>query len=100
MVPVPGNKFPMPAEDRIRSHDSRQLLQDPAPENLAFDGQSPAPVIVKKDLLLPDLLSADPILRYEVLNSVLLSAIDPARQDQEQELPRLKLRSHVPPDVR
>ena len=30
----------------------------------------------------------------------MLTAIDPAREDQEQELPRLKLRFHVPPDAR
>jgi hypothetical protein len=88
---VPGDEFPMPAEDCIRSHDADQLLEHLAPEDLAFDGQAPALIIVREDSLLPELLSEDPILRYEVLNSVLLSAIDPAGQDQEQELPRLKL---------
>jgi hypothetical protein len=73
----------MPAEDRIWSHDGRQLLQHPAPENLAFDGQSPALVVAKEDSLFPELLSEDPILRYEVLDSVLLFAIDPTREDQE-----------------
>ena len=91
IVPVPGNEFAMPAEDRIRSHDGGQLLEHLAPEDLAFDGQAPALVVVKQDSLLPELLSEDPILRYEVLNSVLLSTIDPACQDQEQELPWLKL---------
>ena len=61
---------------------------------------APALVVVKEDSLLPELLSEDPILRYEVLDSVLLSAIDPAREDQEQELPWLKLRFHVPRDAR
>ena len=91
IVPVPGNEFAMPAEDRIRSHDGGQLLEHLAPEDLAFDGQAPALVVVKEDSLLPELLPEDPILRYEVLDSVLLSAIDPAYRDQEQELPRLKL---------
>jgi len=91
LLSVPGNEFAMPAEDRIRSHDGGQLLEHLAPEDLAFDGQAPALVVVKEDSLLPELLSEDPILRYEVLNSVLLSTIDPACQDQEQELPRLKL---------
>jgi hypothetical protein len=33
------------------------------------------------------LLFENPILRYEVLDSVLLSAIDPSRKDKEQEVP-------------
>ena len=35
----------------------------------------------------PSFCFEDPILRYEVLDSVLLSAIDPSRKDKEQELP-------------
>jgi hypothetical protein len=90
----------MPAEDRIRSRDGSQLVEHLAPEDLTLVGQAPALVTVKEDPLLPELLSEDPILRNEVLDSVLLSAIDLAREDQEQELPRLKRRFHVPPDER
>ncbi len=54
----------MPAQNRIRSHDAGQLPKHPAAEDLAFDSQAPALVIVKKDSLLPELLSEDPILRY------------------------------------
>jgi hypothetical protein len=78
---MPGNEFSMPAEDRIRSDDSCQLLEHLAPEGLAFDSQPPPLVVVKQDSVLSELLSEDPILRYEVLDSVLLSAIDPARED-------------------
>jgi hypothetical protein len=45
--------------------------------------QLPALVVAQEDSLLPQLLSEDPILRYEVLDGVLLSAIDPSRKDQE-----------------
>ena len=47
-------------------------------------------VIVKEDSPLPELLSKDAILGKELLHSLLLSAIDPIREDQEQELPWLK----------
>jgi hypothetical protein len=57
-------------------------------------------IAIKEDSLLPELFSEDSILRYEVLDSVLLATIDPTCQDQEQKLPRLKLRFHVPPDAR
>ena len=100
VVPVPGNEFAMPAEDRIRSYDGGQLLEHLPPEDLAFDSQPPPLVVVKQDSVLSELLSENPILLYEVLDGVLLSAIDPAGEDQEQELPWLKLRLHVPPDAR
>jgi hypothetical protein len=35
-----------------------------------------------------------------MIHDALLAAIDPAGEDQEQQLPRLKLRFHVPPDAR
>jgi len=90
VVPVPGNEFTMPAEDRIRSHYGGQLLEHLAPEDLAFDGQAPTLVVVKEESPLPELLSEDAIFGKEVVDSLLLSAIDPAREDQEQELPWLK----------
>jgi hypothetical protein len=90
----------MPPENRIRSHDRGQLLEHLPPEDLAFDGQAPPLVVVEQDSVLSERLSEDPILRQEVLDGVLLSAIDPAGEDQEQQLPWLKLRLHVPPDAR
>jgi hypothetical protein len=71
----------MPPEDRIRSRDGGQLLEHLAPGDLAFDSQAPALVVVKEDSLPPELLSEDPILRYEALDSSLLSTMDPARKD-------------------
>ncbi len=55
-------------------------------------------LIAEEDSVRPELLSENPILRQKILESVLLSALDPAGQDQEQQLPWLKLRLHVLPD--
>jgi hypothetical protein len=52
----------MPTEDRIRSNDGGQLLKRFAPEDLAFEGQTPTLVIVKEDPLLPEFRSEDPVL--------------------------------------
>jgi hypothetical protein len=57
------------------------LFEHLPPEDLAFDGQSPALVVVEQDSVLSELLSEDPILGQEVLDDVLLSAIDPAGRD-------------------
>ena len=51
------------------------------PKILPLMASRSALILVKEDSLHPELLSEDPILRYEVLNSVLLSTIDPARED-------------------
>jgi hypothetical protein len=90
----------MPAQDRFGSRDRSQLFEYLVSQDLAFDGQAPALVVIQEDPFLPELLSENSILRYEVLDSVMLAAIDPACEDQEQKLPRLKLRFHVPPDAR
>ncbi len=37
--------------------------------------------------------------KRQVLDSVPLSAIDPAGEDYKQQLPWLRLRLHVPPDA-
>ena len=59
VVPVPGDEFAMPTENRIRSNDGGQLLKHLAPKHLAFDGQAPTLVIVKEDPLLPEFRSED-----------------------------------------
>ena len=80
--------------------DAGYLLKHFPPEDLAFDSQAPPLVVAEQDSVLPELLSENPILRQEILDGVLLSAIDPAGQDQKQQLPRLKQCLHVPPDAR
>ena len=70
----------MPPENRIRSRDAGQLLEHLPPEDLAFDSQAPPLVVAEQNSVLPELLSEDPILRQEVLDGVLLSAIDPSRR--------------------
>ena len=74
----------MPPEDRIQSDDGGQLLKHLASEDLTYDGQAPTLVVVKEDSPFSEFLSEDPVLRQEVVDGLLLSTIDPAREDQEQ----------------
>ena len=90
----------MPAENRIWSRDVGQMLEHLPSENPAFDGQAPPLVVVEQDSALSELLSQNSILGKEVLDGVLLSAVDPAGEDQKQQMPRLKLRPHVSPGMR
>jgi hypothetical protein len=89
----------MPAEDCFGSHDGCKLVEDLAAEDLAFDGEPPSLVIVEEYSFLPELLPEYVILSEEEVDGVLLVAIDPAGEDQEQQLPRLQDRLHISPDA-
>jgi hypothetical protein len=70
----------MPPWNRIRSDDGGQLIEHFPPEDLTFDSQPPALVVVEQDSLLSELLFEDSILG-------------------QQQMPWLKLGLHVPPDA-
>ena len=57
-------------------------------------------MIVEEYSFLPELLPEYAILSEEEVDGVLLVAIDPAGEDQEQQVPWLKLRFHIPLDAR
>ena len=63
IVPVPGNEFPMPPQDCFGSHDGGKLVEHFAPQDLAFDGEAPALVVVEQDSVFSELLSEDPVFR-------------------------------------
>ena len=90
----------MPAHDGFGSHDGGEFVEHPAAEDLAFDGEPASLVVVEEYSFLSELLPEYLILSEEVLDGVLLPAIDPAGEDEEQQVPWLKLRFHVPPDAR
>ena len=78
----------MPNQEGSVSHDPNGWLTvagdvrtgtdsgDSALEVLAFHGQAPALIVVKEHSFFPEFFSEDPVLRYEVLHGVPLSAID------------------------
>ena len=79
----------MPPQDRIRSYDSSNLLQHLPAEDLAFDRQTSSLVIIEEDASLSELLFEDLVFRAQVLDSTLLPVIDPAGQNQNQQIPGL-----------
>jgi hypothetical protein len=56
--------------------------------------------VVTLDSLLPELFSEHAVLRQKILDGVLLSAVDPAGEDHEQQLPWMQLGLYVPPDAK
>jgi hypothetical protein len=90
----------MPAQDGFGSHHGGKLIERLTAEDLALDGEPTALAVVEEYSFLSELLPEYPILSEEVLDGVLLPAIDPAGEDEDQQVPWLKLRFHVPPDAR
>ena len=88
----------MPVQDGFGSHDGGKLVEHLAAEDLAFDGEPASLAVAEEYSLLSELLPEYPILSEEVLDGVLLPAIGSRGEDEEQQMPWLKLRFHVPPD--
>ncbi|MBM3789719.1 MAG: hypothetical protein FJW35_05145 [Acidobacteria bacterium] len=90
----------MPAKNALGSHDGGKPIEHLAAEDLAFDGKPASLAVVEENSFLSELLPEYPVLSEEVLEGVRLPAIDPAGEDEEQQVPWLKPGFHVPPDAR
>ena len=86
----------MPAEDRVGGHEGRDLAQEPSAESAAFGGKAAALVIGQPEAAARQLPLEDSVLRHEVLNDVLLVAIDPSGEGHEQYLQGVEVDSHRP----
>jgi hypothetical protein len=65
-----------------------------ASQDLAFDRQPSALVIVQQDPSLAELLFQDLVFGAKVLDNGLLALIDPASEDGDQQLPGLQGEGH------
>jgi hypothetical protein len=81
------------------SRSKGKLVEHFAAEGFTFDGEPPSLVIVKELSFLSELLPENAILRQEIFGGILLPSLDPAGEDQEQQLPWLQKSFHVPPDA-
>src|SRR5262249_31632796 len=66
--------------------DGRDLAQEPAAESAAFGGEASALVIGQPEASARQLAFEDSVLRHEVLDDVVLVAIDPSGEDHQQHL--------------
>ena len=87
----------MPTQDRVRRKQRADLAEHFASEDLAFDSQSSALVVVEQDSLFAEFLSQHLVFGAEILDRSLLLLVDPASENQEEELPRLENETHVGP---
>ena len=84
----------MPTQDGVGREHRPHLLEHFASQQFTFDGQSTPLGIVQQDSLLAVNFPEDLVLRQQVADDLLLLPIDPAGENDEIELPRLKYEVH------
>ncbi len=84
----------MPLHDRVEGDNGADLREHFVAECFAKYRQLSALLIGKQDSLAAKLLSKDSDLLLEIIDYSLLLFIEDAGNDNAEELPRIKLRSH------
>ncbi len=93
VVPLPRDQPPVPGHNRVRRHDRRHVAQDLSTERLAFHREPSSLVIGEAETLATELAFEDAVLLDEVIDDILLVAVEPSSDGDQKELPRVK-RAH------
>jgi hypothetical protein len=80
----------MPAQDGVGGEKRADLGKEHAVKDFPFDRQAAALVVVQQDPALAEFLPEHLVLGPEVINNLLLLAVDPAGKDEMEQLPGLK----------
>ena len=99
VIPLPGDEFSMPTKKSVWGHNRGDFLERLAAQYLSFDGQAAPLIITEQDAFLAELLFQYLVLNPQVLDNTLLIAVDPARDDEEEEVPWLKDGFHISPNA-
>jgi hypothetical protein len=94
VVPLASDKLSVPGEDRVRGDDRRDHLEHAATKSLALHGETTAFVVGEAKSLSLELALQDSVLLDQVVDDVLLMAIEPAGEGYDEELPGVK-RAHA-----
>ena len=82
----PPLQYPVPAQDRVGRDETGHVHEALPAERLAFDCQATPLVIGKAETPVAELFAEDAVLGLEVVDHVLLVAVDPAGDEQDEEL--------------
>ena len=94
--PLPSDRLPVPSQDRVLGHDGRDLPQAPSAESATLRREASALVIGQPEAAPLHLLLEDAVLLDQVLDDLLLVAVDPSRQGDEQHLQGVEVGNHSP----
>ena len=81
-----GDQAPVPAKDRLRGGDTSDLRQDLPAEFLASHGESTALGVGQAKRSRAQVLPEDPILLPEIRDHIILVAVHPASERENEEL--------------
>ncbi len=98
VIPFLSHQFSMPTKNRVRCDYGGQFHQGLSAQGLAFYGQESALVIGQQKPFLSLSLHHGLQLHFVELEPLLLLAVHPGGQDEEEKLPRLQDKAHSRPD--
>jgi hypothetical protein len=73
----------VPSQNRVGGHDGRDLPQDPSTESATCRREASALVVGEPEAAPLHLLLEDTVLLHQVLDNVLLVAVDPSSERYE-----------------
>jgi hypothetical protein len=76
----------VPAEDGVGGDDGADLAEEPPPKHPPLGGEAPALVVVEQHPLVSQLLKEDPVLLPEVVDRLALPLVEPAGEDDGEDL--------------
>jgi len=98
-----GDQFPVPTENRVARNDACHLGQRSAAEFPAPHRESPALRVSQLKRPTANLLAEDPILLSQTVDQILLTAVQPASEGEDEELQGLghppRLRRSAPGSI-
>jgi len=94
-VPLGGHQLAMPAKNRIRRDDGGDFLQSLSSQRSALDCQTAALVVAERDAFAAVSFLEHLGLGQEEIDRRLLLAVEPAGQDDHEQLPRLQDEVHA-----
>jgi hypothetical protein len=86
--PLPGDELPMPAKQRVRSHDGRDLPQSSTAQRIRAYGESAPIVVAQLQVSAPQLAAKHTILFKQITKDISFLAIQPPGEAREQQLQR------------
>ena len=87
VVPFLGDELPVPAQDRVWRNDCPQFHHGLAAQRFALDRQDAPLVVGQEDAFPAQLVHQGPDLGVLELDDLQLPAVDPAGENEEEELP-------------
>jgi hypothetical protein len=84
-IVLAGDQLAVPAQDRVRRDQARELVQPATTDDLALDGQA-SPLVIGEPQPPPgELLAKDSVLLAQEVDDLELAGVDPSRHPQDQE---------------